>query len=221
MEITPATQSSSTSAAQQAQTKLTGDFQSFLTLLTTQLKHQDPLEPVDSTEFTSQLAQFAAVEQGIATNANLEKLIASNMTSQALGAVGYLGKEIAAKGNEAALKGGTAHFAYELASNADSVAIGITNEAGITVLVTPGAPSAGRHDFAWDGKDSQGLDLPEGKYKITVTAADADGKPVNVQTYTVGTVDGADSSGETVNLTINGVSVPLADVVTVKDPPAG
>ena len=84
--------------------------------------------------------------------------------------------------------------------------------------MTSGDPTAGRHDFVWDGKDSQGLDLPEGKYKITVTAADGNGNPINVQTYTFGTVDGADSSGDTVNLTINGVAVPLSDVVTVKNP---
>ena len=218
MEITP-TSTTTESAASADRAKLTGDLQSFLTLLTTQLKHQDPLEPMDSTEFTAQLAQFASVEQSIQTNANLEKLIGLNTSNQALTAVGYLGNYVEAKGNTANLVDGVANFAYELPSNADAVAVTIRNEAGIPVFVTPGEIKAGRHNFTWDGANGQGVLQPEGKYTITVNAVTADGGSIKVQTYTVGIADGADSSGDTVKIFINGVAVPLSDVVAVKKAP--
>lgn len=219
METTAVPTTSQATAAESSQTKLTGDLASFLTLLTTQLKHQDPLDPVDSTEFTAQLAQFAAVEQGIQSNANLEKLISLSANNQSLTAVSYLGKYVEAKGNTVALVAGKADFAYEVPQKAEAVAIQIQNESGVTVDVRAGETEAGKHNFTWDGQDSQGLQLPDGKYKINVSATTAEGAPIEVTTFTVGIVDGADSSGETINITINGVSVPLADVVTVKPNP--
>lgn len=216
MAINPVTTSAQSTAAQSSQAKLTGDLKSFLTLLTTQLKHQDPLEPVDSTEFTAQLAQFAAVEQGIQTNSNLEKLINLSLANQSLAAVSYLGKYVEATGKNFALKNGAGTFAYSLPQGADAVAIQIKNEAGITVAVHTGQSEIGKHSFTWNGRNTQGLQLPDGKYSMAVSAVDKNGQPIDVKTYTVGIVDGADSSGETVNVLINGVSVPLADVVTVK-----
>jgi len=220
MEIAATGPTSQPTASQEARSKLTGDLQSFLTLLTTQLKHQDPLEPMDSTEFTAQLAQFAGVEQSIQTNANLEKLIGLNSSNQGLTAVGYLGKYVEAKGNTAALTNGQASFAYELPSNASAVAITIRNESGIQVTTVPGELTAGRHTFTWDGLDLQGAQQPDGKYTISVTAVGDNGESLNVQTYTVGIADGADSSSGTVKLTINGVEVPLSEVIAVKEPPA-
>ncbi|MDX1486403.1 MAG: flagellar hook assembly protein FlgD [Alphaproteobacteria bacterium] len=221
MEISATTATSQTTASQEAQTKLAGDLQNFLTLLTTQLKHQDPLEPMDSTEFTAQLAQFAAVEQAIQTNANLEKLITSNLSNRALSAVGYLGKTVEVKGGSAALVDGKAEFAYELPLNATAAAITIRNEAGVAVHVAPAQITAGRHGFTWDGTNQQGVTQPDGTYSITVTAAGENGNSIHVETYAVGIVDGADSSGETVKLTINGIAYPLADVVAVRDTAQG
>lgn len=221
MNIAAATSAASQSAAQNAQNKLTGDLESFLTLLTTQLKHQDPLEPVDSTEFTAQLAQFAAVEQGIAMNANLEKLIGLNNASQAASAVSYLGKYVEAKGDHAALVTGKLEFAYSLPQSSQATAIQIINEAGVPVKVLEGQTGIGKHSLVWDGTDSQGLKLPDGKYEIVIGAVDEKGQQIQSQGFTVGIVDGADNSGDKVNITINGIAVPLADVVTVKDPPSG
>lgn len=215
MAISPVT-TGTQPKSQSDQTKLTGDLQSFLTLLTTQLKHQDPMNPVDSTEFTAQLAQFAAVEQGIQTNSNLEKLINLSLANQSLAAVSYLGKYVEATGNQFALKSGTGNFAYSLPQSAEAVAIQIKNEAGMTVAVKQGDTTAGKHSFTWDGKNSQRLQLPDGKYSFTVSAVDKNGLPIEPKTYTVGIVDGADSSGDSIMVTINGVGIPLKDVVTVK-----
>lgn len=216
MAVDPVTTGTQT-ASGSSQAKLTGDLQSFLTLLTTQLKHQDPLEPVDSTEFTAQLAQFAAVEQGIQSNANLEKLINLSLANQSLAAVSYLGKYVEALGDGMALVNGTGSFAYSLPETVKATAIQIKNESGVTVAVKPGATGIGKHQFTWDGKDSQGLQLPDGKYSVVVTAINAEGQTVDSETYTIGIVDGADSSGDGVLVSINGVKVPLEDIVTIRD----
>lgn len=216
MDILPATQSTSRNNAEQSGARLADDLQSFLTILTTQLKHQDPLEPLSSSEFTSQLAQFAGVEQTIQTNANLERLLAFQATNQALGAVGYIGKMVTASGNEAVLKDGAARFAYSLPQQAASTAIGITSEAGVPILIQPGKTGMGRHDFVWDGRDSQGVPQPEGTYRLTATALDADGKPITVKTYTIGIATGVDSSEGKITIMIDGKPVPLSDVVAVE-----
>jgi flagellar basal-body rod modification protein FlgD len=218
MAVSPVTTGTQQSTTQKSEAKLTADLQSFLTLLTTQLQHQDPLDPVDSTQFTSQLAQFAAVEQGIQTNANLETLIGLSYANQSLTAVtSYLGKYVEAVGNTMPLVDGTAHFAYSLPKAADAVVVQIKNEAGVTVASMTGETAAGKHDMTWDGKDSSGLQLPDGKYTFTVTAVDDKAQPIEAQTFTVGVVDAADGSGtDGVKVSINGVIVPLADIVAIK-----
>ncbi|MEO0962032.1 MAG: flagellar hook capping FlgD N-terminal domain-containing protein, partial [Pseudomonadota bacterium] len=105
---------SSQGAAASASSKLNTDFDTFLTLLTTQLKNQDPLEPLDSSEFTNQLVQFSSVEQNIATNQNLEQLLNLTFANFATDAVGYIGKEVVAESPTAILTNGTANWDYEL-----------------------------------------------------------------------------------------------------------
>ncbi|MGB1540522.1 MAG: flagellar hook assembly protein FlgD, partial [Rickettsiales bacterium] len=87
------------SKANQARSKLSGDFDTFLLLLTTQLQNQDPIEPLDTNEFTAQLVQFANVEQAIDTNSNLETMISMQQGTQINNAVNYIGNFVEAKGN--------------------------------------------------------------------------------------------------------------------------
>lgn len=213
---TTGTTNTQQTASQKSQVSLTSDINSFLTLLTTQLKNQDPLDPVKATEFTSQLAQFASVEQGIQTNSNLEKLIALSNNTQSLTAVSYLGKYVEAKSNTMALTNGSAKFSYSLPSAASGVAFVIQNASGVPVATMSGDGTAGEHSLTWDGTDSQGVQLPDGQYTITARAVDAKGQPITVQTYAVGTADGVDNSSGTTNISINGVEVPVSDVTTVK-----
>lgn len=215
--LSPTTQT----ASQASEAKLAKDLDSFITLLTTQLKHQDPLEPVDSTEFTSQLAQFAAVEQGIQTNANLEKLINFQSANQALAAVGFLGKHVEALSSTTALENGNATFGYALPQQADAVLVQIRNESGITVRTLSGTTDAGKNIVDWDGKDSNGLQLPDGKYSIAVSAADEQGNQIQAQTFTVGIADSVEGNGGNAEITINGINVPLANVISVKSEPPG
>ncbi len=197
---------------------LTGDLESFLTLLVTQLKNQDPLEPMDATEFSAQLAQFAAVEQGIKTNKNLESLISMSKTGQVSAAVSYLGKVIEAEGNKAPLANGKAEFSYALDKPAAITSLTIFNDRGRAVFSTAGETSLGTHTVVWDGVDANGNTLPDGVYTLGVGALDNEKNQIGVKTRFKGLVDGADTSDNIIKLSVGGVAVPLDKILSVHDP---
>jgi flagellar basal-body rod modification protein FlgD len=200
-----------------ARTSLASDVESFLQLLTTQLKYQDPLSPMDSTEFTSQLAQFATVEQGINTNSNLESLLALTRSNQAATALSYIGKTVEAKGNANMLKDGQAEFKYTLGKQSASTTIVVRNSANQVVYSGPGETKAGTYGFTWDGKNTYGEQQPDGAYSISVTTTDAEGNSGAATTFIVGTIDGADMSGESVNVMVGSVVVPFENIVTLRN----
>ena len=149
--LTSGTQVQSTEGA--SRNKLAKDLDSFLTLLTSQLKNQDPLSPMDSTEFTNQLVQFAQVEQSINSNESLTSLISLSQQSIVTNAVNYIGKTVEANTNKVPLQGGQAKMAYNVSADAQSVGIVIRNEAGSIVYSAAGEKTAGMHALDWDGKD--------------------------------------------------------------------
>jgi flagellar basal-body rod modification protein FlgD len=180
-ETTSATATtSSPSAAASAQTKLSSDFDDFLTMLVTQLQNQDPLDPLDTNEFTSQLVEFASVEQQIQQNANLESLIKVEQQAQATSMVGYLGHSVEIAGNQMPLQDGSAAGTYVLGGEAKEVTVTIKNSSGTAVASFPGETATGRHDVSWNGEDLNGNPLPDGIYKLEVKAIDKDGKSVPV-----------------------------------------
>ncbi len=218
MEVTPTNTTATPAAAPESnRASLTGDLESFLLLLTTQLKNQDPLEPLDSTEFAAQLAQFATVEQGIKTNKNLNDLISISKAGQTAAAVSYLGKTIEAEGDTVPLIDGRAEYAYTLPTNATSVTLAIANDQGKVVFSATGETAPGKHEFVWDGIDNQGNEVAPGIYRLLVGAADSEGDQIPAETRIVGRVDGADTSGDTINLSLGEVSVPLDKVLSVKE----
>ena len=201
-----------------ALSKLTEDLDNFLTILTTQLQHQDPLEPLDTHEFTQQLVQFSSVEQLIAQNRNLESLIELQQNSMAISAVSYICKEITATGQENMLEDGEATFSYTLPETASAATISITNESGTVVYFGPANTQSGTHDFVWDGKSTTGIDQPDGKYSITVNATNADDQPITPTYGITGTVTGVEFEGGTAILSIGSVQVPLSDITSINDP---
>ena len=218
MEVTP-TNTTETPAPDPGlnRASLTGDLESFLLLLVTQLKNQDPLSPLDSNEFAAQLAQFATVEQAIKTNKNLTDLISISKAGQAAAAVSYLGKTIEAEGDTAPLIDGKAEYAYTLPSMATSVALAIANEQGKVLFSATGETAAGKHSFVWDGVDNQGIEVAPGIYRLLIGALDSEGDQIPAETRIVGRVDGADTSGDTTKLMLGEVSVPLDKVLSVKE----
>ncbi len=194
---------------------LSQNMDTFLTLLTTQLKNQDPLKPMDSNEFTQQLVQLSSVEQSIQSNKNLENLILLQKANTSTSAVGYIGCDVTVVSDIAALKDGVAEWRYALPHDAKSVTVTIKDAAGKVILSKLGETSKGAHDFAWDGKDAAGSAQAEGAYSIQVSATDADGNALDASTSISGIVTGASFLNEEPEIVINGIPVKMSSVLTV------
>lgn len=215
--LTSAT-STAKSTATQATKDATGfakDFDSFLVLLTSQLKNQDPTSPMDSNQFTQQLVMYSQVEQQIQGNAHLKTLIAQGQSSAAAMATGYLGKRVSVTNGQASLSGGAANWSYNLSSAASSAGLTVSNAAGKVVFVGQAETAAGNHAFSWDGKDNNGNALPNGAYKLTVTASDSAGTAVTNSVASAGTVNQIDMTGATPQLVIGSMQVGLGDIAAV------
>ena len=197
--------------------KLNEDLNRFLNLLITQLKHQDPLDPVDSTEFTSQLVQFASVEQQIKTNANIERMLTLQQASQVADMVNFIGTTVEAKGNEVPLENGKAEFTYEFATNADNVTITIRDASGLTVYSQDGETSSGKHTFIWDGKSAGGVQNSDGAYTVVVNALDVQGKVLDVDQTVLGRVTGAGAEDGIVTLFLGDIITSMEKVLSVKE----
>jgi flagellar basal-body rod modification protein FlgD len=220
MEIA-ATTNPTASPAANGRIGLADNFDNFLKLLTTQLQSQDPLSPLDATKFTEQLVQFTGVEQAIKTNDVLGQLVALVRADQMARAVDYLGAAVEAEGQTVRLDAdGAATVRYRLDHAAAEVAISIYDEGGRLVGRRQGETSSGVHDVPWDGRDQSGAQLPEGLYRVEVSASDAAGAPVPVSTTIAGIVDGVEMLGERLMLSVDGVLLPLDAITTVRRPPA-
>ena len=203
-----------------ATASLSDNFDNFLTLLTTQLQYQDPLSPMDANEFTSQLVQFSQVEQSIATNKNLEAMIALQQAGQSVAAVGYLGKSIEALGDTAPLAESTATWNYALAKEASVNILRIVDSTGKTVKILAGDTDPGKHTFVWDGKDDNGIQMPDGIYRLIVAPQDLDGEPMETATSFAGTVSSVATVDGQITLDVQGVGITLDKLLIINQPPA-
>jgi len=210
---TPTTSTATTTAQQDLST----NFDTFLTLLTTQLKNQDPTAPMDSTQFTQQLVMFSQVEQQIDTNDNLQKLVALGQGQSNNLAMSYLGHNVVLTDGSGALTSGAADWTYGLDNNASTTTLTVTDSSGKAVYSTTGSTAAGTHDFAWDGKDINGNQLPDGIYTLKVTSTASDGTAVAASLASKGTVSGIDMSGSSPQLVIGTFEVPLSSATFVTD----
>ncbi len=192
------------------------DIETFLTLLTTQLQNQDPLDPLDANEFTQQLIQFAEIEQAIKVNDNLEDQLAVQVTSMMAHLGGYIGKTVETAGSDGQLANGSMTFSYTLDKEYDGSTIVITDEAGLPVYSTNGETLAGVHEFTWDGRDSSGQQLLDGVYGISVNAVDAEGNSSAASLASQGVVTGVQLIDGVPHLEIGNVTVPLSDLLSVK-----
>jgi flagellar basal-body rod modification protein FlgD len=205
------TQATNLSATQ----KFAENFNNFLTLLTTQLKNQDPSKPMDPSEFTTQLVQFTNVEQQIAMNAKLAELIALQEVNQTLAAAGYLGSTVEVNGSTMPLKGGSASFTYTLAQAAEAATINIFDSSGKLVRRAEAETGIGRHEFTWDGKDDGGNTLSDGAYSVTVSAR-AGETPITATVHAIGEVTGISRQGGQVLLSLSGVPITLDQMIEVR-----
>lgn len=204
-------------------TRLAESFDTFLALLTTQLKNQDPLSPLDSNQFTQQIVQMTGVEQQLLTNDLLKSLVA-NTTNGVSTAVSLIGKEVRAASVDAKLQNGKAEWIYTLPRDANDVKLEVLDSKGRVVKVLEPANEAGRkagdHTVTWDGKDSNGAKAAEGLYALRVTAKDSNYATVPSTVSIQGVVTGVEqSNGETL-ITVNGAPVLWNHITTIKQAPA-
>src|SRR3569833_3771127 len=158
------TSSGSNNTSSTAGGTIAGNFQTFLTLLTTQLQNQNPLDPLDTNQFTQQLVQFAGVEQQLKTNDSLQTLVTMQQTAQAPQALEFVGKTAIVSGNSTALSNSKATWELNVPP-ASTVNISIANSSGQTVYSGNFSANAGNNQpFAWNGQGNDGTQWPDGIY---------------------------------------------------------
>ncbi|MCF6293645.1 MAG: flagellar hook assembly protein FlgD [Robiginitomaculum sp.] len=195
---------------------LAENFDTFLTLLTAQLQNQDPLSPLDSTEFVGQLVQFSGVEQQIAQNKSLETLVSQSAVTSSTAAVSFIGKEATLSINTAPLQNGQASWSYALDRPALTSNVVISDSNGKVVFETTGETGTGLQQFNWDGKDNAGVQLDDGAYTIQITSTDDTGQAVPVSTSVKGIVTGVDFAGDEPALLMGTIRVSFTDILSVR-----
>jgi flagellar basal-body rod modification protein FlgD len=211
------TNANGTTNGASALNQLSGNFSTFLTLLTTQLQNQDPTSPMDSNEFTQQLVEYSQVEQQIDTNTNLQSLISQGTTNASAMTTSYLGKNVSVTNGNASLTSGEATWTYNLGAQAASTTLTVTNSSGQTVYTGAGNTAAGNNSFNWNGQDNSGNQLNDGTYKLTVTATDASGATITSSVASAGTVGQIDLTGSSPMLVIGNMEVSPSDIAAVSN----
>lgn len=209
---TTALPASSNSAAASTNSTLAGNFQTFLTLLTTQLQNQNPLDPLDTNQFTQQLVQFAGVEQQLRTNDQLASLVSLQQTTQATQALDFVGKNAVVDGSTATMTSSAATWQLSVPA-ASTLTVNIANSTGQNVFSGSYDVNAGDNQvFAWNGLGNDGTQWPDGKYTLTATGADASGNPVMVSTQIQGQVNSVDLTQSPPLLSIGGQSYTISQI---------
>lgn len=217
MTVSSATSTSSTSSTSSSSSSSSGTISSsdFLSLLVSELQNQDPMDATSVTDFINQMTSYVNVASQQAINSSLTSLAGSFTSLVTLNSVNYIGHTVTAKTSTAQLSDGSATFNYSLSSAASNVQVTIADSLGNTVYTGTGTGDAGSNTFTWDGKDSDGNQLADGQYTISVTATDSVGNSVLEYTSVTGTVTGIDTSTSTPSLTVNGVSVSASNIIGV------
>jgi flagellar basal-body rod modification protein FlgD len=211
----PAAATSGGAANSDAMAQLSGNFNTFLTLLTSQLKNQDPTSPMDSSTFTQQLVEYSQVEQQISTNTNLKTLIGQGSTQIGAYATSYLGKAVSVTNGNASLTNGAATWTYGLGTTASSTTLSVTDANGKLVYSGNGETATGNHQFSWNGKDNNGNQLADGTYTLAVNAKASDGSTVTAQIASAGVVSEIDMTKGAPQLMIGGMEIGLGDIANV------
>lgn len=201
--------------------KLAEDFQQFLTLLTTQLQNQDPLSPMDSTEFTNQLVQFAQVEQQINQNQKLDDLVALQLSSISSVALGYVGMDISYISSDMNYDGTTpVDINYALASEAVTSKVNIYDEEGVLVYSADAPRNVGTNKFTWSGIKTNGQPVEPGTYTVKIDAIDKDNKSIQNSTVVNGRVKGIETQNGVVYVLVGERAVMISSIVNATKPGA-
>jgi len=213
------TNSTTTAAAATASSsqQLAGNFDTFLQLLTTQLQNQDPLSPMDTTQFTEQLVSFAGVEQQIDMNTNLQTLISMQQSSESLQALQLVGANVTINSNTATLSNATstpATWGFSSPSPATG-AVTITSSTGQVAYTGTTSLSAGSQTYTWNGQGNNGVTWPDGNYTLSINAVGANGQAVTISTQVQGTISSVNVSQNPPQVTVGGQSYPLSSIQSI------
>ena len=210
---------SSTTTSSNTTSSTTSDdstYETYMTLLLTTLPNQDPTDPEDVSEITTQLATFEQLELAENNNTLLSGLSDSLTALQGVvddsAAQAYLGTDIVAVGDTAPLEGGEAEWYYVLDDDASNVTVTVTDDDGNVVYETTEAGSEGTNSFIWDGTTDSGTTLSSGTYTLSVSATDSDGTSIDSEILMTGVVSALDLTGDEAVLYVNGVDVSISDV---------
>ena len=193
---------------------LSSDYQMFLKLLTTQMQHQDPLDPMDTSEYTQQLVQYSQVEQSIQQTGALKDILSQLGAQQMSQASSFIGREARFDSAVAGLGSDPATWTYYVNGTPAALTATITDASGKVVnTVTLDPEAQGR--FEWDGTKSDGTRAPEGAYTLALNATAASGDKLGVTINSVAQVTDVVSSGGDIMLGVNGIRMPLYGLVAV------
>lgn len=206
-------------STEQATTGLAEDFTQFLQLLTVQLQNQDPLSPMDTTEFTNQLVAFSGVEQQINANQKLDSLVALQLGNSIGSAISYVGKDISYVSSEFSFDGTTPNtIKYSLNDQAVESTLRVLDENGSIVYETSAATAVGQNEFVWDGQTTGGATAPEGTYSIAIDALDSNDQGVGSTVVVSGLVSGVETQGGSVFAIVGNRAVSLGNILSVNLP---
>ena len=216
MTVSATTSASTATTATNSSSKSSLSSTEFLTLLTSELQNQDPLNATSTTDFINQLTSYANFTQQQSINSNMSSLASAFASLVTLSSVNYIGHTVEAKTDTATLSNGSATYGYSLSSAAANVSIAIKDSSGKTVWTGAGSGNAGSNSFTWDGKDSSGTQLSDGgQYTMSVKATDSAGNSVFNYATITGKVTGIDASTSTPSLLVNGVAVSASNIIGV------
>ena len=201
-------------AAAQTSSGINADFTMFLKLLTTQMQNQDPLDPMDTSQYTQQLVQYSQVEQSMQQTGVLKNILNRVAGQDMAQASAFIGREARFDSNLSGLGAASpASWTISPARAAADMTVKVTDAAG--KVVHEGGVAAGATRFTWGGTLADGSRAPEGAYRLTVAAKDASGAAVDVGINGVGIVKDVITDGTNVTLGIGGARMPLAELVAV------
>lgn len=218
-EVTIGTAIDSQSKTAAANTQLSQDFADFLNLLTVQLQHQDPMDPMDTKEFTNQIVAFTGVEQQINTNQKLDDLVALQLGTSMGNALGYVGLDISYISSEFYFDGSTpSTINYALEKDAVEVTVRVLDEEGNIVYEEDGDRNVGNNEFTWDGTDKHGDPVEPGTYEVRIDALDIEDEAVGATTVVNGRVSGVETQNGLLFAIVGDRAVALSNILNATQP---
>ena len=194
--------------------QLTGNYSTFLKLLMTQLKNQDPSSPMDTNQFTTELVQFSSVEQQINTNSSLTQLIQLTQSGALLQSSSLVGHNVSVSNSDMPVQNGAGKIQFTTAA-AGPVAVSVYDSAGKHLGDKLVQASKGLNDWAWNATDATGTQQPDGAYKIVVQATDSAGATTSLPFNAIGLATGVAKNGTALRLQLGKITTDFGNVQSV------